>query len=191
MLNTLAELQPWADPNTIAFQRLAMRVPSTGYATVTAARTNDRGASPWWQSLNGTWRLALYPSPQDVPPETTSAAADTSLWAKVAVPGNWTMQDTGDLPHYTNVQMPFPGPPPSVPLLNTTGVYRRTVRISKQWLKARRVVLHIGGAESVHAVYVNGAFVGYGTDSRLASEYDITNAIEGRNERDRHRGDAL
>ena len=35
-------------------------------------------------------------------------------------------------------------------------------------------MLHIGGAESVHAVYVNGVFVGYGTDSRLASEYDVT-----------------
>ena len=29
-----------------------------------------------------------------------------------------------------------------------------------------QVVLHIGGAESVHAVYVNGAFVGYGTDAQ-------------------------
>ena len=35
-------------------------------------------------------------------------------------------------------------------------------------------MLHVGGAESVHAVFVNGAFVGYGTDSRLPSEYDIT-----------------
>ena len=33
----------------------------------------------------------------------------------VTVPGNWTLQDTGDLPHYTNVQMPFPGPPPALP----------------------------------------------------------------------------
>ena len=26
----------------------------------------------------------------------------------------------------------------------------------------------------MHAVFVNGEFAGYGTDSRLASEYDIT-----------------
>ena len=38
----------------------------------------------------------------------------------------------------------------------------------------RQIVLHVGGAESVHAVYVNDRFVGYGTDSRLPSEYDIT-----------------
>ena len=56
---------------------------------------------------------------------------------------------------------------------NPTGVYRRTMRIPAGWLD-RQVVLHVGGAESVHAVYVNGAFAGYGTDSRLASDYDVT-----------------
>ena len=44
-------------------------------------------------------------------------------------------------------------------------------------------ILHVGGAESVHAVYVNGVFVGYGTDSRLPSEYAITSAVRpGRND---------
>ena len=94
----------------------------------------------------------------------------------VEVPGNWTMQDLGgfvDLPHYTNIQMPFPGPPPELPERNPTGVYRRSVDIPAVWLRGR-VVLHVAGAESVHAVYVNGEFAGYGTDSRLPSEYDVT-----------------
>jgi beta-galactosidase len=44
-------------------------------------------------------------------------------------------------------------------------------------------VLHVGGAESVHVVYVNGSFAGYGTDSRLPSEYDISALVRaGRNE---------
>ena len=38
-------------------------------------------------------------------------------------------------------------------------------------------MLHVGGAESVHAVYVNGAFAGYGTDSRLPSEYDMSSLV--------------
>ena len=89
------------------------------------------------------------------------------------MPGNWTLQGVGDLPQYTNVRMPFHGPPPRLPERNPTGVYRRTMTIPKRWL-GRQIVLHVGGAESVHAVYVNGEFAGYGTDSRLASEYDIT-----------------
>ena len=39
--------------------------------------------------------------------------ADRGL-AEVEVPGCWTMQGF-DSPHYTNVQMPFPGPPPGCP----------------------------------------------------------------------------
>jgi len=74
------------------------------------------------------------------------------------------------------VRMPFHGPPPRLPDRNPTGVYRRTMQIPKRWLD-RQIVLHVGGAESVHALYVNGGFVGYGTDSRLASEYDVTSFV--------------
>lgn len=94
----------------------------------------------------------------------------------VAVPGCWTMQDVGDLPQYTNIQMPCPGPPPNVPEENPTGVYRRTVGIPAEW-DERRIVLHIGGAESVVYVEVDGTYVGMGTDSRLPHEFDLTGIV--------------
>ena len=182
MLNVVGQFRPWADPNTIALLRLPMRVPGVAYADVNAARTADRSASKWWRSLNGAWKLRLFDSPDAVPAAATNAACRDGGWQSVAVPGNWTIQDTGDLPHYTNVQMPFAGPPPRLPDRNVTGVYRRTIQVPAAWVRERRVVLHLGGAESVHAVYVNGAFAGYGTDSRLASEYDITDhVVSGRN----------
>ena len=154
-----------------------MRTPTTAYADISAARASDRAASRWFRSLDGAWKLRLYDTPDAVPATATDAAHRDDAWHRVAVPGNWTMQDTGDLPHYTNVQMPFAGPPPRLPDRNPTGVYRRTVNVPATWLRARRVVLHVGGAESVHAVYVNGEFAGYGTDSRLSSEYDITDHV--------------
>jgi beta-galactosidase len=88
------------------------------------------------------------------------------------------MQGTSDLPHYTNIQMPFPCAAGTCPTCNPTGVYRRTFDRADGW-RSQQVVLHIGGAESVHAVYVNDRFVGYGTDSRLPSEYDVTDARPG------------
>ena len=95
----------------------------------------------------------------------------------VTVPGNWTLQDTGDLPHYTNVQMPFPGPPPALP--DAQPDRRVPPRRSPSGAAGSRTAswLHVGGAESVHAVYLNDRFVGYGTDSRLPSEYDITDHL--------------
>ena len=74
-----------------------------------------------------------------------------------------------------------------MPERNPTGVYRRSFHVPAAWLR-RSHVLHVGGAESVHAVYVNGEFAGYGTDSRLPSEYDITDLVRAGDERARHRG---
>ncbi|HEX6786634.1 MAG TPA: glycoside hydrolase family 2 TIM barrel-domain containing protein, partial [Acidimicrobiales bacterium] len=52
-------------------------------------------------------------------------------------------------------------------------MHRTRFRVPRAW-RGRRVVLHVGGAESVLFVYVNGRFAGSGTDSRLASELDIS-----------------
>jgi len=127
------------------------------------------------KSLDGQWAFELFDSPELVPDDAVTGSTPTGT-RTVAVPGNWTVQNVGDHPHYTNVQMPFDGPPPQLPDRNPTGVYRRSFTTDRAW-KRHRVVLHIGGAESVHAVYLNDQFVGYGTDSRLPSEYDITDAV--------------
>ena len=155
MLPDIGTIRPWTDPNVIEINRLRMHAPIDGFRR---------------RSLDGSWSFRLFDNPDDVDEQAISGPAPSRV---VAVPGNWTMQDVGDLPHYTNVQMPFPGPPPTLPSRNPTGVYRRSFTVPANWLR-EQIVLHVAGAESVHAVYVNGAFAGYGTDSRLPSEYDIT-----------------
>jgi beta-galactosidase len=97
---------------------------------------------------------------------------DDTTWVDVDVPGCWTMQGF-DRPQYTNVQMPFAAVPPHVPRDNPTGVYRRRFTLPTGW-DGRRVVLHIGAAESVIEVFLNGRQVGISKDSRLAAEFDIT-----------------
>jgi len=162
VLPHLGALRPWTDPAITSIGRLPMHVPLP---------LGDDAR----KSLNGQWQFRLYPSPDTVPASAVTGPTPAK-GRTVAVPGNWTVQDTGDLPHYTNVQMPFPGPPPRLPEHNPTGVYRRAFTIDRGW-KSHRVVLHLAGAESVHAVYLNGTFVGYGTDSRLPSEYDISELL--------------
>ncbi|MGA1420038.1 MAG: glycoside hydrolase family 2 TIM barrel-domain containing protein, partial [Ilumatobacteraceae bacterium] len=134
--------------------------------------------------LDGNWRFKLFKRPSEVRDSDLRGTAKTlgASWQTLRVPGNWTMQDVGDLPHYTNIEMPFDGPPPNLPTDNPTGVYRRAVNVPAPWLQ-RQVILHIGAADSVHLVYVNRLFVGYGTDNRLASEYDISRYVrKGTNE---------
>jgi beta-galactosidase len=180
MLPAVGAVRPWADPDVVSLGRRSMRPPTTSGASLESARTDAR--SPWRRSLDGTWAFRLFDHPDRVPATAVTAGPDGAAWTNVRVPGNWTLQGVGDLPQYTNVQMPFPGPPPGLPERNPTGVYRRSFQVPKRWLD-RQVVMHVGGAESVHVLYVNGSFVGYGTDSRLASEYDITSFVQqGRND---------
>ena len=98
-------------------------------------------------------------------------------WPTVEVPGCWTRQGVGDLPHYTNIVMPWPElDPPEVPDHNPTGLYRTVFAVPRGW-KDRRVVVHLGAVESVAVVWCNGAFVGMGKDSRLPSEFDLTDHL--------------
>ena len=180
MLPVVGELKPWQDPAVVSIGRRQMRPTLTAAPDVETVRLGP-DASPWRLDVNGPWHFRLYDHPEAVP----ASAVDGSMsrgWREVDVPGNWTLQGVGDHPHYTNVDMPWPGRPPSLPERIPTGVYRRSFRLTRV-TRGRRAVLHVGGAESVHVVYVNGEFVGYGTDSRLPSEYDVTDRlIAGENE---------
>ena len=123
-------------------------------------------------SLDGVWRFQLLSSPED---------DSRKRWTKIPVPGLWTMQPTSDeffdKPHYTNTQMPWDHVAPEVPVLNPTGVYERDFEIPSSW-DGKRVVLHLGGYESVAVISVNGIEVGLTKDSRLAAEFDITGQIK-------------
>ncbi len=122
--------------------------------------------------LDGRWRFQLLPAPDAEP---------AGAWGGIDVPGCWTMQGWGDVPHYTNVVMPFPGLPPAVPAANPTGLYEREVEIPAAWA-GRRIVLHVGAAESVLIARVNGREVGISKDSHLAAEFDVTDDVAvGRN----------
>ncbi|MEZ4596096.1 MAG: hypothetical protein R3C32_04190 [Chloroflexota bacterium] len=109
--------RPWDDPQLTGVGRVRMH----------SVPHEDRLV------LDGAWRFQLLGSPE-------TPLGDE--WRDIAVPGVWTMQDTTDRPHYTNVQMPFRELPPSVPAANPTGVYRRTFRVPRGWLD-KRVVLHV------------------------------------------------
>lgn len=166
-------LKTWQSPETLSLNRLPARATLYPYPTAAAARGYDRGKSPWWQSLNGEWDFCLVGRPEEVPAEFVRPDfAPTVAWSKLPVPSNWTMHGH-DRPHYTNVIMPFPNPPPSVPEQNPTGLYRTTLTVPADW-SGRRVILHVGGAESVLYLWLDGQPVGLTKDTRLPSEFDLT-----------------
>ncbi len=142
---------PWVTPELTALNRLPM------HAVPHADRLD----------LDGRWRFQLLRRPD---------APVARKWAEATVPGCWTMQGFDDRPHYTNVQMPFPEQPPNIPDDNPTGVYERTFAVPANWA-GRRIVLHVGAAESVLIVTLNGREVGISKDSHLAAEFDVTDLV--------------
>ncbi|MFJ8141105.1 glycoside hydrolase family 2 TIM barrel-domain containing protein [Streptomyces sp. NPDC096013] len=129
-------------------------------------------------SLNGPWHFRLSP--------TASAAEDFAAegfddrgWGSIPVPAHWVLEGDGahGRPIYTNIQFPFPIDPPYVPDENPTGDYRRTVDVPADWSDAERVVLRFDGVESLFRVWVNGVEAGSASGSRLAHEFDVTDAV--------------
>jgi beta-galactosidase len=126
--------------------------------------------------LDGTWRFQLLHRPDEPVDD------DGSAWREIDVPGCWSMQDTWDRPIYTNVRMPFPNRPPNPPDENPTGVYERSFVLPSAWI-GRRMVLHVGAADSVLLVRFNDRDVGVSKDSHLAAEFDVSEVIrEGSND---------
>ena len=170
----------WEEPELTSVNRLPMRRSFAAQPDEELAREGTDDTNPWRRSLDGPWRFRLRSRPElvteaDVAPDTDDGGRG---WSDLEVPGVWTMQGH-DRPHYTNVVMPFGGEPPFVPDDNPTGVHRTTFTVPRDW-SGRRIVLHVGGAESVLHVFCNGATVGMSKDSRLPAEFDLTPFVKRR-----------
>jgi len=185
----------WENPEIQEINRLAARSHLLPFTNVQDALANAVAGpeyrkdlsgfteNPFYFNLDGEWKFQLRLNPNG-----EIADLKTDNWRKIQVPGTWSRQGGNekfencfDKPHYTNVQMPFQALPPKAPAENPTGYYQRSFTLPSLW-KKRRVVLHIGSAESVAIIYVNGVFAGAGKDTRLPQEYDITGFLtEGEN----------
>ena len=80
-----------------------------------------------------------------------------------------------DRPWYTNVRMPWPTLPPHPPAANPAGVYERDVDVPADWA-GRRVVLHVGAAESVLIASLDGVEIGISKDGHLAAVGSVPQA---------------
>ncbi|MDI2035790.1 glycoside hydrolase family 2 TIM barrel-domain containing protein [Paenarthrobacter nitroguajacolicus] len=171
---------------------------TAGYITDTGPGTGNRLPARSWLhsdapglSLNGQWRFRLLPGAPGTPGgrgvlpagEAVEGVAEESLndsgWDQIPVPAHWVLEGDGAYgrPIYTNVQFPFPTNAPHVPDQNPTGDYRRTFELPEDWNIEERTALRFDGVESRYKVWLNGNEIGVGTGSRLAQEFDVTEAL--------------
>ncbi|MEX1115055.1 MAG: glycoside hydrolase family 2 TIM barrel-domain containing protein [Akkermansiaceae bacterium] len=151
-----------------------------------SAATGRYAESPWVRSLNGQWKFHWSARPETRPGDFHHVGFDSASWASITVPSTWEREGYGT-PIYLNYIYPFKVDPPRVmgeppadftsfKERNPVGSYLRDFEVPQEWA-GKRVILHFGGVSSAMFVWVNGKKAGYSQDSRLPSEFDVTDLL--------------
>ncbi len=186
-ISSKAQKPMWLDETKNEENRLPMHASYFVYESESAALRNDWKQSSNYTSLNGPWKFFWAKNPEELPKGFESSDYNDASWKTFNVPANWEMNGYG-FPIYTTNGFEFTyllkggRKPPIVPLdYDPTAVYRREVIIDPTW-NGKEVILHIGAAKSNLSLWINGKYVGYGEDSKLPSEFNITSyLIKGKN----------
>jgi beta-galactosidase len=168
---------PWVNEQITEINRLPMRSSYTVFATAQEAQKQGWEHSSFYQSLNGPWKFKWVEGPGQLPTSFFEHTFSDKDWDLLHVPANWEMNGYG-YRHYSSAGFEFthlmrPNPPYTPMDINHTGAYRRNFQIPAHWT-GKQIILHIGAAKSNLSVWVNGQYVGYGEDSKLSSEFNIT-----------------
>ncbi len=168
-------MNDWENPGLLHINRLPARAYTFAYPNEASAKTFERGASPWFQLLNGVWKFSYSETPELAQEDFFEEDYYDAWWDDLPVPSCWQMHGYGQQ-QYTNVQFPFPVDPPLVPTENPTGSYRREFVVPERW-DGMRITLRFEGVDSAFYVWVNGKQVGFSKGSRIPAEFDVTDLV--------------
>ena len=170
----------WKDAGVNQQNREPRRAHFFGFESEDKAK-GDKEASERFLSMEGKWKFNFVKNHQDAPKGFFALKYDDSKWVDFPVPGLFEMEGYGDK-IYKNVGYAwcttFKNDPPYVGETNNyTGSYRRTFDLPQNW-KGQEVYFHVGSATSNLSVWVNGKYVGYSEDSKVAAEFNITKYLK-------------
>jgi beta-galactosidase len=182
-INIVAKAQTpeWENPEIFGINKEPARATALPYSNEQQAIKDVYSDSPYYLSLNGTWKFNWHKKPADKPEGFYKEGYDVSDWGTIQVPGNWELQGYGT-PIYSNITYPHPKNPPYIDHNdNPVGCYVHNFTISNEW-KGRRVYLHFESGLAAMYVWVNGQKVGYSQVTKSPAEFDITPYIrQGKN----------
>jgi beta-galactosidase len=174
------KLPVWQDPNVNQQNREERRADFFAFESMDKAK-GDKTVSARFLSMEGTWKFNFVKDHQDAPKDFFALKYDDSQWVDFPVPGLFEVNGYGDM-IYKNVGYSwgptFKSDPPYVSETNNyTGSYRRTFELPAEW-KGQEVFFHVGSATSNLSLWVNGKYVGYSEDSKIAAEFNITKYLK-------------
>src|SRR5574344_902400 len=171
----------WMDPSVNRLNCETPRANYFAYENDALAQKSDKSASSRYLSMEGKWKFNFVKDHNLRPQNFFSLKFDDSKWVDFPVPGLFEINGYGD-PTYRNAGYAWntqftPNPPYIEEKNNYTGSYRRYFDMPADW-KGEDVYFHVGSATSNLIVWVNGKFVGYSEDSKVAAEFNITKYLK-------------
>jgi len=182
-----AQQNDWENEQVFGINKEPAHATYLPYASTAQAVADVAEDSPYYMSLNGTWKFNWVRHPDLRPVGFFEPGFDLTYWDDLPVPSNWQLHGYGK-PIYSNVTYPFAKDWPRImtevptnwtkaELPNPVGSYRRNFEISEEW-QGREIFLHFAGVQSAMYVWVNGQRVGYSQGSMTPAEFDITSYVE-------------
>lgn len=182
----------WDDPTITSVNREMSHTIAIPMTSAMDVSKNDLAASPYYQSLDGTWKFKWVKSPSLVSAATCAKDFNDAAWTDIDVPSSWQIfglhnGKNWDKPLYCNVAYPFSFNESTYSVMadrpgwfmynsnmpNPVGTYRRTFTIPSDW-EDRDVYVRFNGVGHGYYLWINGQRIGYSEDSYLPSEFNIT-----------------
>ncbi|VEJ18924.1 Beta-galactosidase [Capnocytophaga canimorsus] len=171
----------YENPAVQEINRLPMRATYFPYESTERAFENQPEKSERFLSLNGIWKFLWKEDFKQLPTDFFKESYNDTSWDDFKVPATWEFNGYGT-PIYVNEKFEFAvknPQPPNIPdsINQPVGAYRKVIEIPEKW-QDKEVFIHLGAVKSAFKLYVNGQFVGFGKDSKLPSEFDLTPFIK-------------
>ncbi|MCF0197874.1 MAG: discoidin domain-containing protein [Bacteroidaceae bacterium] len=187
----------WQSPERLSLNKLQPRSNVFHFATRAEALAVLPTRSPYYQSLDGTWKFRWVASPQERDSTFHRRGFDASAWDDIQVPGCWNVQGLQKdgimkygVPIYVNQPVIFyhevrtddwrkgvmrtpPTEWTTFKYRNEVGSYLRTFTVPANW-KGRRVLINFDGVDSFFYLWINGHYVGFSKNSRNTASFNIT-----------------
>ena len=171
----------WRNPQVNQQNREPRHANFFAFENEELAKAGQKAASNRYLSMEGMWRFQFVKNHQNAPKGFWALNYDDSQWEDFPVPGLFELNGHGDR-IYKNVGYAwcttFESDPPFIgETENYTGSYRKEFVLPDNW-NGQQVLFHVGSATSNLKVWVNGKYVGYSEDSKVAAEFDITKYLK-------------
>lgn len=171
----------WQNVDINQQNREPRRASFFAFENIDKAKGYDKTSSANYLSMEGMWKFNFVKDYSKRPTDFFKTNYNDASWKDFPVPGIFELNGYGDAT-YKNVgyawETQFDSKPPYISEVNNyTGSYRRTFDLPVDW-KGKDVYFHVGSATSNLTLWVNGKFVGYSEDSKVAAEFNITKYLK-------------